>query len=105
MRRITTFVGGGGTKQKNESNTMSTINRTTNFYNTIYFKKIVCVFLNVPNKLQCSTVVFMKMSRSELIRLTSLQPEQTLITLFYRRVAPLTILLVGLMELLPRMNT
>ena len=29
---------------------MSMINRTTNFYNTIYFKKIVCVFLNVPNK-------------------------------------------------------
>jgi hypothetical protein len=50
------------------------------------------MFLNVPNrKLQCSTVVFMKavVSRSEPISsLTCLQPEQSLITLFYRRVAP-----------------
>ena len=38
MRRITTFVGGGGgTKQENEWNTMSMINKTTDFYNTIYF--------------------------------------------------------------------
>jgi hypothetical protein len=45
--------------------------------------------INVPNKLQCSTVVFMKVSGSEPISLTSLQPEQSLITLFYCRVAPL----------------
>ena len=37
MRRITTFVGRYETK--NESNTMSMINKTTDFYNTIYFKK------------------------------------------------------------------
>ena len=37
MRRITTFVGGGATKQKNEWNTMSMMNKTTDFYNTIYF--------------------------------------------------------------------
>ena len=36
----------------------------------------------------CSTVVFMKVSRSEPISLTCLQPEQSLTTLFYRRVAP-----------------
>jgi hypothetical protein len=48
------------------------------------------MFLNVPShKLQCSTVVFMKVSRSEPISLTCLQTEQSLITLFYRRVAPL----------------
>jgi hypothetical protein len=50
------------------------------------------MFLNVPSrKLQCSTVVFIKVSRSEPISLTCLQPEhgQSLITLFYRRVAPL----------------
>jgi hypothetical protein len=41
------------------------------------------MFLN-----QCSTVVFMKVSRSERISLTCLQPEQSLITLLYRRVAP-----------------
>ena len=51
------------------------------------------MFLNVPSrKLQCSTVVFMKVSRSEPISLTCLQPaEQSLITLFYRRVAPLLV--------------
>ena len=49
------------------------------------------MFLNVPNELQCSTIVFMKASRSEPISLTSLQPEQTSITLFYRRVAPLLV--------------
>ncbi len=38
MRRITIFWG-GGTKQKNEFNTMSMINKTTDFYNTIYLKK------------------------------------------------------------------
>jgi hypothetical protein len=59
------------------------INKTTDFYDTIYFKKIECMFLNVPNKLQCSTVVFMKVYRSEPISLTSLQPEQSLITLFH----------------------
>ena len=58
---------------------MSMINKTTDFYNTI---KIECMFLNVPNKLQCSTVVFMNVSRSEPISLTSVQPEQSLITLF-----------------------
>ena len=48
MRRITTFGGGGGGgggyETKNEWNTMSMINKTTDFYNTIYtFKKIgVC---------------------------------------------------------------
>ena len=48
------------------------------------------MFLHVPSrKLQCSTVVFMKVSRSEPISLTCLQPEQSLITLFYRRMAPL----------------
>jgi hypothetical protein len=36
MRRITTFVGGGGYETKNEWNTMSMINKTTDFYNTIY---------------------------------------------------------------------
>ena len=42
------------------------INTTTDIYNTIYFKKIEYMFLNVPNKLvQCSTVAFMKVSRSE----------------------------------------
>ena len=50
-------------------NTLSMINKTTDFYNAIYFKKIESMFLNVPNKLQCSTVVFMKMSRSESISL------------------------------------
>ena len=35
MRRITTFVRGYETK--NEWNTMSMINKTTDFYNTIYF--------------------------------------------------------------------
>ena len=90
MRRITTFVGGGGYEIKNEWNTMSMINETTGFYNTIYFQKIECMFLNVlGRKLQCSTVVFMKVSRSEPISLTCLQPERSLITLFYRRVAPL----------------
>jgi hypothetical protein len=49
------------------------------------------MFLSVPNNLQCSTVVFMKVSRSEPISLTSLQPEQSLITLFYRRLAPLLV--------------
>jgi hypothetical protein len=39
MRQITTFVGGGGYETKNEWNTMSMINKTTDFYNTIYFKK------------------------------------------------------------------
>ena len=40
MRRITTFVGGGGGYEtKNEWNTMSMINKTTDFYNTISFKK------------------------------------------------------------------
>jgi hypothetical protein len=45
MRRITTF-GGAGDETKNESNIMSMINKTTDFYNTIYFKKIECMFLN-----------------------------------------------------------
>ena len=50
------------------------------------------MFLNVPSrKLQCSTIVFMKVSRSEPISLTCLQPEQSFITLFYRRVALLLI--------------
>ena len=49
------------------------------------------MFQNVPNKLQCSTLVFMKVSRSEHISLTYLQPEQSWITLFYRRVAPLLV--------------
>ena len=50
------------------------------------------MFLNVPSrKLQCSTVVFMKVSRSEPISLTCLQPEQSLIMLFYSRVAPLLV--------------
>ena len=63
MRRITIFVGGGGYETKNELNTMSTINKITDFYNTIYFKKIDCMFVNVPShKLQCSTVIFMKVS-------------------------------------------
>jgi hypothetical protein len=35
----------------------------------------------------------MKVSRSEPISLTCLQPEQSLITLFYRRVAPLLVYL------------
>jgi hypothetical protein len=65
------------------------INKTKDLNNTIYFKKIECMFLNVPSKLQCSTVVFMKVSRP--INLTCLQPEQSLITLFYRRVAPLLV--------------
>ena len=73
----------GGYETKNEWNTMSMINVTTGFYNTIYFQKIECMFLNVlGRKLQCSTVVFMKVSRSELISLTCLQPERSLITLF-----------------------
>ena len=38
MRRITTFVG-GGYETKNEWNTMSMINKTTDFYDTIYFLK------------------------------------------------------------------
>ena len=38
MRRITTFVG-GGYETKNEWNTISMINKTTDFYNTIYFFK------------------------------------------------------------------
>jgi hypothetical protein len=67
------------------------INKTTYFYNTIYFQKIESMFLNVPHKLQCTTVVFMEMSRPETFSLTSLQPEQSLITLFYRRVAPLLV--------------
>ena len=83
MRRITTCVG-GGYDTKNEWNTMSMINETTDFYNTIYFQKIECMFLNVlGRKLQCSTIVFMKVSRSE----PGLQPEQSLIMLFYRWVA------------------
>jgi hypothetical protein len=90
MRQITTFVVGYETK--NEWNTMSMINETTGFYNTIYFQKIECMFLNaLGRKLQCSTVVFMKVSRSEPISLTCLQPERSLITLFYCRVAPLHI--------------
>ncbi len=36
MRRITTFFFGGGTKTKHELNTMSMINKTKDFYNTIY---------------------------------------------------------------------
>ena len=48
------------------------------------------MFKNVPNKLQC-IAVFMEVSRSEHISLTCLQPEQSLITLFYRRVAPLLV--------------
>jgi hypothetical protein len=51
----------------------------------------------VPSRklqLMYSTVVFMKVSRSEPISLTCLQPEQSLITLFYRRVAPLLVLLL-----------
>ena len=52
MRRIMTFVG-GGYETKNEWNTMSMINKTTIQY---IFKKIECMFLNVPShKLQCST--------------------------------------------------
>ena len=91
MKQITTIVGGYETK-KNEWNTMSMINETTGFDNAIYFQKIECMFLNVlGRKLQCSTVVFMKVSRSEPISLTCLQPERSLITLFYRRVAPLHI--------------
>jgi hypothetical protein len=35
MRRITTFFGGYETK--NKWNTMSVINKITDFYNTIYF--------------------------------------------------------------------
>ena len=70
---------------------MSMINETTGFYNTIYFQKIECMFLNVlGRKLQCSTVVFMKVSRSEPISLTCLQPERSLITLFYRGWLPCT---------------
>jgi hypothetical protein len=38
MRRVTTFLGGGD-ETKNEWNTMSMINKTTDFYNTIYFQK------------------------------------------------------------------
>jgi hypothetical protein len=88
MRRNTTFVGRYETK--NEWNTMSLINETADFYNTIYLKKIECMFLNVPScKLQYSTVVFMKVL--EPISLTCLQPEQSLITLFYRRVATLLV--------------
>ena len=61
MRRITTFVWGGGYKTKNEWNTMSMINKTTDFYNTIYFKKIECMFLNVPSrKLQFKIFKFNK---------------------------------------------
>ena len=65
-------ICGGGYETKNEWNTMSMINKTTDFYNTIYFKKYR-MFLNVPSrKLQCSTVVLMKVSRSEPISLTCL---------------------------------
>jgi hypothetical protein len=68
---------------------MSMINKTTDVYNTIYTIKNR---VYVPScKLQCSIVVFMKVSRSEPISLTCLQPEQSLITLFYRRVAPLLV--------------
>ena len=55
---------------------MSMINKTTDFYNTIYtLKKIECMFLNVPIAVNCncSTVVFLKVSRSEPISLTCLQ--------------------------------
>ena len=49
------ICGGGGYETKNEWNTMSMINETTGFYNTIYFQKIECMFLNVlGRKLQCS---------------------------------------------------
>ena len=82
----------GGYETKNEWNTMFMINETTGFYNTIYFQKIECMFLNVlGRKLQCSIVVFMKVSRSEPISLTCLQSERSLITLFYRLVAPMHI--------------
>ena len=37
---------GGGYETKNEWNTMSMINETTGFYNTIHFQKIECMFLN-----------------------------------------------------------
>ena len=47
-------------EKRNASNSMSMINKTTDLYN-----KIECMFLNVPNKVQSSTVVFMKVSRSE----------------------------------------
>ena len=60
-------------KQKMSGNTMSMINETTDFYNTTYFQKIECMFLNdLGRNLQCSTVVFMKVSRSEPISLTCL---------------------------------
>ena len=50
MRRITKFVG-GGYETKNEWNTMSMINKTTDFYNTIYtLKKIECMLLNVRGR-------------------------------------------------------
>jgi hypothetical protein len=52
------------------------------------FKKIECMFVNVPSKLQCSTVVFMKVSRSEPFSLTCLQLE---ITLLYGWVATLLV--------------
>jgi hypothetical protein len=55
------------------------------------FKNRVYVLNVSSRKLQCSTAVFMKVSRSEPISLTCLQPEQSLITLFYRRVAPLLV--------------
>ena len=75
MRRITTFVGGGGYETKNELNTMSMNNKTIDFYNTLQyiFKKSSLTFVNVPSrKLQCSAVVFMKVTVSEPISLTCL---------------------------------
>ena len=39
MRRIMTFGGEGGYETKNVWNTMSMINKTTDFYDSIYFKK------------------------------------------------------------------
>jgi hypothetical protein len=51
MRRITTFGGGGYGKKNDQWNTMSMINKTTDFYNTIYtLKKIECMFLNDPSR-------------------------------------------------------
>ena len=45
------ICGGEGDETKNEWNTMSMINKTTDFYNTIYtLKKMECMFLNVPSR-------------------------------------------------------